>query len=44
MPARYVVRQDGTIADAEVNPDYTRRPEPEEVLAVLRGFKSGLAA
>jgi hypothetical protein len=32
MPARYVICQDGVIAYAEVNPDYTRRPEPEDLL------------
>ncbi|AOB30363.1 alkyl hydroperoxide reductase [Bordetella sp. H567] len=36
MPARYVIAQDGTIVYAEVNPDYTRRPEPEEMLPALR--------
>lgn len=36
MPARYVIGQDGTILYAEVNPDYTRRPEPEEMLPILR--------
>lgn len=36
MPARYVVRQDGVIAYAEVNPDYTRRPEPDSMLPVLQ--------
>ena len=36
MPARIVIRQDGTIASVEADPDYTRRPEPEETLAVLR--------
>lgn len=36
MPARYVIRQDGIIAYAEVNPDYTRRPEPDGMLPVLR--------
>ncbi len=35
MPARYVVAQDGTILYAEVNPDYTHRPEPEDMLHVL---------
>ena len=35
MPARYVIGQDGVIAYAEVNPDYTRRPEPAELLPVL---------
>jgi hypothetical protein len=36
MPARYVIGQDGMIRSAEVNPDYTRRPEPEELLPALR--------
>jgi len=36
MPARYVIAQDGTIAYAEVNPDYTRRPDPSELLPTLR--------
>jgi peroxiredoxin len=35
MPARYVIGQDGVIAYAEVNADYTRRPEPEAVFPVL---------
>jgi peroxiredoxin len=35
MPARFVIGQDGTILYAEVNPDYTRRPDPEEFMAVL---------
>jgi hypothetical protein len=30
-----VIGQDGTILYAEVNPDYTRRPDPEELLPVL---------
>ncbi|HLG83485.1 MAG TPA: peroxiredoxin-like family protein [Bradyrhizobium sp.] len=36
MPARFVVGQDGIILYAEVNPDYTRRPEPEDMLPALR--------
>ena len=35
MPARYIVATDGTIAYAEVNPDYTRRPEPADLFPVL---------
>jgi peroxiredoxin len=35
IPARFVVRADGVIVHAEANPDYTRRPEPEDVLSVL---------
>lgn len=38
MPARYVIRQDGTIAHADVHADYTQRPEPEETLARVRGL------
>jgi peroxiredoxin len=37
MPARYVIGQDGVIRYAEVNPDYTQRPEPEAMLAAIRG-------
>jgi peroxiredoxin len=35
MPARYVIGTDGIIAYAEVNPDYTHRPDPSELLPVL---------
>lgn len=35
MPARYIIGQDGTIAYAEVNPDYTQRPDPSELLPTL---------
>ncbi len=35
MPSRFVIRQDGMIAYAEVNPDYRVRPEPEELLPIL---------
>lgn len=36
MPARYVIDHDGLILYAEVNPDYTHRPEPQDMLPVLR--------
>jgi peroxiredoxin len=36
MPARFVIGQDGTILYSEVNPDYTRRPEPEDMIPVLQ--------
>ena len=36
MPARYVIGRDGTILYADVNPDYTHRPEPEEMIPALR--------
>ncbi len=35
IPARYVVDRSGQIRYAEANPDYTHRPEPEELLPVL---------
>jgi len=44
MPARYVISTDGVIGYAEVNPDYTRRPDPEELLPVLSALKSKVAA
>lgn len=40
MPARYVIGQDGTILYSEVNPDYTHRPEPSDMLPVLREAKA----
>jgi peroxiredoxin len=44
MPARYVIGKDSVIAYAEVNPDYTRRPDPEELLPVLRAMQYTAAA
>jgi peroxiredoxin len=43
MPGRYVIGTDGMILYAEVNPDYTRRPDPEELLPALRQAASGRA-
>ncbi len=36
MPARFLIDQSGKIIYAEVNPDYTHRPDPDEVIAALR--------
>lgn len=36
MPARYIITPDHTIVYAEVNPDYTHRPDPVEMLPVIR--------
>ena len=44
MPARYVIRPDGIIAYAEVNPDYTQRPDPFELLPVLDALAARRAA
>jgi peroxiredoxin len=35
MPARFLIAKNRTICYAEVNPDYTRRPDPEVVLPLL---------
>jgi len=43
MPARYVIKQNGMIVYAEVNPDYTRRPEPTELLPVLDRLGTSIA-
>ena len=37
MPARYVIDQGGIIRGADVKADYTIRPEPAEIVGVLRG-------
>ena len=39
MPARYVIGTDGVVAYAEVNPDYTQRPEPSDLFPVLDGLR-----
>jgi peroxiredoxin len=44
MPARFVIRQDGVIAYAEVSPDYTRRPDPADLLPVLKRLQNAVAA
>jgi len=44
MPARYVIGTDGIIAYAEVNPDYTQRPDPSELLPVLDKLRMNAAA
>jgi len=36
MPGRFVIGSDGVIRYAEVNPDYTRRPEPADMLPAVR--------
>jgi peroxiredoxin len=36
ITATYVIDRDGTVLFASANEDYTERPEPEDILAVLR--------
>jgi len=35
MPGRFILDQQGTILSAEVDPDYTKRPEPSDIIKVL---------
>ena len=42
MPGRYVIGTDGVVAYAELDPDYTRRPHPEQLLLVLSAMKNPL--
>lgn len=44
MLARYLIAQDGVIAYAEVNADYTRRPEPSAIFPVLEQLGRQLVA
>jgi peroxiredoxin len=41
VPARIVLATGGTVFAIEADPDYTRRPEPEDTLAALRGIQRG---
>jgi peroxiredoxin len=38
IPARYVIDKEGIIRAADVNADYTIRPEPSETVRVLRAL------
>ena len=40
MPARFVLDQKGNVVSAEANPDYTHRPEPSDIVDILK--KNGL--
>jgi peroxiredoxin len=39
IPARFVIDREGFIRAADADPDYTRRPEPEQTVEILRGMK-----
>ena len=36
MPARFIIDRKGIVRYAQADPDYTRRPEPEDTVAALR--------
>ena len=38
MPARFIIDLDSTIRYAEVDPDYTVRPEPEHTIEALKAL------
>ena len=38
MPARFIIDRDSTIRYAEVDPDYTIRPEPEHTIEALKSL------
>ena len=40
LAARFVIDGEGIIRAADVNPDYTIRPEPGETVAVLRNLST----
>jgi len=40
LPARYVVNRAGIVVAAQVDADYTKRPEPAETLTVVRALSS----
>jgi peroxiredoxin len=40
LPARFVIDREGIIRHADINVDYTIRPEPEDTLAALKKIVS----
>jgi peroxiredoxin len=40
MPARFIINRDSTIRYAEVDPDYTVRPEPEHTIEALKALSA----
>ena len=43
IPARYIIDKDAVIRAADVNADYTVRPEPAETLGQLRSLSAAAA-
>ncbi len=39
VPARIIVDGSGIIRGIDADPDYTRRPEPDATLEILRGMR-----
>ncbi len=36
MPGRFILNQQGVLLNSEVNPDYTQRPDPFEIIDILK--------
>ena len=36
MPGRFILDQKGNVVSSDANPDYTHRPEPSEIVEVLK--------
>ncbi|HUU50987.1 MAG TPA: redoxin domain-containing protein, partial [Nitrospinota bacterium] len=41
IPARFIIDQSSIIRAADVNPDYTVRPEPEDTVEKLKAIANG---
>ena len=39
MPGRFVIDQKGIVRSADINPDYTVRPDPAETIEVLKSLR-----
>ncbi len=39
MPGRFILNQQGTIISADINPDYTIRPEPGDIIEILKSHR-----
>jgi peroxiredoxin len=40
LPTRLIIDQDGIVRYAEMNADYTVRPDPEETIAALKNIRA----
>lgn len=38
LSGRFIVDGQGFVRDVEVHPDYTKRPDPKEILEILQSF------
>ena len=39
MPGRFILDRKGTVLHADVNPDYTKRPEPTDIMEILKAVR-----